>query len=329
MQNVLSCKQEGTSCMQGVRSCKKASYTEYRIEDAFILASPALYGVEDATVVKINTADVVLVSRMKNFNVTYTMLKSQNIYLSKRFEDTHEVWQLLAPPWPVMIAVVTPVVEPGRNTLLCEDGVELTSRPEGVFFPSALTDADADATLAIEVHPRVVAVHLCQEVLRRVGVGQIVVIVREAVVRVVEAREGDERIEDVRTAEEEDGGMHGSERAAGGHEGLTVVVTDIGEKLFDKVVEVALLLLDAPATIASEVRPGLPVNAIDTDDTDLACLDPGSKDVDHALIGEIIESAILRREGDEGVSVVAEGLVLHVAIEVATVPFMILNVHIS
>ena len=237
--------------------------------------------------------------------------------------------ELLAPPRPVMIAVVTPVVEPGRDAFLCEDGVELTSRPESVFFPSTLTDADADATLAIELHPRVVAVHLCQEVLRRVGVGQIIVVMWEAVVSVVETRHGDERVEDIRTTEEEDGGVHGSERAAGGHEGLAVVVSDIREELLDEVVEVALLLLDAPAAIASEVRPGLPVNAIDTDDADLTCLDPGSERVDHALVGKVEEASVLRREGDERVTSVAEGLVLHVAIEVATVPFMILNVHYS
>ena len=105
----------------------KASSALYRGEDAFVSASPALYGVEDAVVVESNTADVVLDSCMKNFNTWFQMLKSLINDLSERFEDTHEVWELLAPPWPVMIAVVTPVVEPGRDAFLCEDGVELTS----------------------------------------------------------------------------------------------------------------------------------------------------------------------------------------------------------
>ena len=105
----------------------KASSTLYSGEDAFVSASPAPYGVEDAVVVESNTADVVLDSCMKNFNTWFQMLKSLINYLSERLEDAHEVWELLAPPRPVMIAVVSPVVEPGGDTFLCEDGVELTS----------------------------------------------------------------------------------------------------------------------------------------------------------------------------------------------------------
>lgn len=105
----------------------KASSTRYAGEDAFVSASPALYGVEDAMAVRVNTRILVLTPRMKNFNTWFQMLKSLNNYSSERFEDTHEVRELLAPPWPVMIAVVTPVVEPGGDAFLREDGVELTS----------------------------------------------------------------------------------------------------------------------------------------------------------------------------------------------------------
>lgn len=105
----------------------KASSTRYAGEDAFVSASPALYGVEDAMAVRVNTRILVLTSRMNNFNTWFQVLKSLNNYLSERLEDAHEVRELLAPPWPVMVAVITPVVKPGRDTLLGEDGVELTS----------------------------------------------------------------------------------------------------------------------------------------------------------------------------------------------------------
>ena len=91
------------------------------------MASPPPYTGEDATVVDVNKRIHLLTSCVKDFNVTYTTLKSLNINSSEWFEDAHEVRELLTPPRPVMIAVITPVVKPGRDAFLREDGVELTS----------------------------------------------------------------------------------------------------------------------------------------------------------------------------------------------------------
>ena len=51
----------------------KASPPRYSGGDAFIIASFPRYSGRDATVVDINTTDVVLVSRMKDFNIAYAM----------------------------------------------------------------------------------------------------------------------------------------------------------------------------------------------------------------------------------------------------------------
>ncbi len=111
--------------------------------------------------------------------------------------------------------------------------------------------------------------------------------------RVVQTRECNQGVEDVGTTEKENGSVHGSQRTAGGHEGFSLVVADIWQKFFNQVVEVPLLLLDAPAAIATKVRPGLPINAIDTDHTYFACLNPGREDMNHTLICEVVEAAIL------------------------------------
>ena len=47
----------------------------------------------------------------------------------------------------------------------------------------------------------------------------------------------------------------------------------------------------------------------------------------HALIGIVEETTILTRECNKRMALIAKRLVFHVAIEVATVPFMIFYLH--
>ena len=53
--------------MHGVPSFLKSSFTGYWVKDDFVVASSIEYPEKDATAVEINTADVVLVSCMKDY----------------------------------------------------------------------------------------------------------------------------------------------------------------------------------------------------------------------------------------------------------------------
>lgn len=154
--------------------------------------------------------------------------------------------------------------------LLAENGVELSGRIQGFLFPSSLTNADNDATLTIKIHPRMVFGHITEEILWGVGVGEVVGIKGEAVSCMIKAGQADDSVEDVRTAEEEVGSMHCTHGATGCHEGFAIVITNIGQQFLNDVVEPTFMLLYTPTWIASKVRPGFPVNAIHTDDANLA-----------------------------------------------------------
>ena len=51
----------------------------------------------------------------------------------------HEINNLLAPPSPVMVNVMSPVVYPDRDILLLEQGIHLTGTVEQFFLPGSLT----------------------------------------------------------------------------------------------------------------------------------------------------------------------------------------------
>ena len=169
--------------------------------------------------------------------------------------------------------------------------------------------------------------HITEEILRGVGVGEVVGIEGEAVSCMIKAGQADDSVEDVRAAEEEVGSMHCTHGATGCHEGFAFVITNIRKQFLNDVVEPTFMLLNTPARIATKVRPGFPVNAIHTDDANLACFDPRSQYMYHTLIGIVEETTILTRECNKCMALIAKRLVFHVAIEVATVPFMIFYLH--
>ena len=68
-----------------------------------------------------------------------------------RFEkEREEITDLLFPPWPVMVDVKAPVVEPGIYTFLLEYPVKKTLRIETVF-PGALPYTEDDLFLIVDI----------------------------------------------------------------------------------------------------------------------------------------------------------------------------------
>ena len=118
--------------------------------------------------------------------------------LSQHFAK--DVRQLLAPRWPIVVDVESPVVEPCRHTFFLEYAVHFAGAPQQIFFPSALTHAEHNGALAIHLHPRMVAGHILQEVLRRIFVNGAVHISVETIAGVIQSAEGNHAVEQVGTA---------------------------------------------------------------------------------------------------------------------------------
>lgn len=165
----------------------------------------------------------------------------------------HYVRQLLLPPRPVVITVVAPIVEPGRDAFLAKYCVKFACRSESDIFPTTLSDDNDNLVSAIKLHPRVVGRHVAQEIYWGVCVSEFVGIERETVGSAVESGEGNNSIKDVWTTEEEVCSVHSTHRATGYHEGLLVPIADVWHEFLDNVVEPTLVLLNTPAIVCTLV----------------------------------------------------------------------------
>lgn len=161
--------------------------------------------------------------------------------------------KLISPAWPIVIYVISPVVKPCWHAFLSKDGVEVTRACKRFFLPSSLTNANDDATLAIHVHPRMIGRHVAEEILRRISVCEFVAIIWESVCGIIQTAHSDECVEQVWTAEEEVCCMECSHRAARNEERLSLPSATARNEFIDNVVEPALMLLNAPAVVATEV----------------------------------------------------------------------------
>ena len=228
-----------------------------------------------------------------------------------------------------MVDVEAPVVEPCRHSFFLEDAVHFAGAPQQVFFPAALTHAEHYGALAIHLHPRVVARHILQEILRRVFVYGAIHISVEAVAGVIESAQGNHAVEQVGPAEEEVGSMKAAHRAAAGEKHLFVVHAYVWQQFVNHIAEPTLVLLNAPALVATFVRPRFPVDAVDANHTQAACLDKRCKHIKHVIVLPIVEPAVLTWECNHCLPVVAVNFIFHVTIEVVTPPFVIFYIHIS
>ena len=62
-----------------------------------------------------------------------------------------EIIHLFVPPWPVVIHVKTPVVDPCRDRFFSKKHIESPRVGNGFIFPGALTHADNDFTLTVTI----------------------------------------------------------------------------------------------------------------------------------------------------------------------------------
>ena len=127
--------------------------------------------------------------------------------------------------------------------------------------------------------------------------------------------------------------MHGTHGAAKGENALIVAVTlpaqmpDVGDKLVHNIVVIALVIFDSPAVVGTYGGPGLVVDGVGAVDGALAGLNPGGPGGGHVVSLEVEETAALAGEKQNGLSVGAVDLELHIPAQIAAVVLKITYFH--
>ena len=169
--------------------------------------------------------------------------------------------------------------------------------------------------------------HLAQEIDGRVHEREFVAVHGEAVAGSVQAAQCNDGVEDVRAAEEEVAGMESTHGTTRYDEGLGLALAHLGDKFLGNVVIPALVLLYAPAVVGRAVAPRLAVYAVHADGAYLALFYPGCENVYHAEVLKVEVAAVLRGEDEDGASLLAVCLVLHLALEMIAEMFVVLSFH--
>ncbi len=98
-------------------------------------------------------------------------------------------------------------------------------------------------------------------------------------------------------------------------------------QLIDDVVVPPLVQFDATVMVAIDVRPRLAVDAVGTDQAYLSAVYIAGEYAYHVEVLVVVESSVLRREDEHGMSLVAVGLVFHVTPEGVRVFLHVIDIH--
>lgn len=147
--------------------------------------------------------------------------------------------------------------------------------------------------------------------------------------QVIDPTHGDGAIDQVGAAEEEVGGVQGTQRSSAGNDRsiLTGRVTDEGDDLVEDVV-VKLLVADRlMARVHMPVEPAFRVDAVDRKDLHFTFIDWLTDGINEqeAFVFEVIGGG--RRQQEKGKAVVAVGDNLHVFVEGWAVPALDFSSH--
>ena len=102
-----------------------------------------------------------------------------------------------------------------------------------------------------------------------------------------------------------------------------------GHEFISHIVKPLLVANDAGVFIASALRPSFRVNAIDANQTDAAFVNQWCQFTHHTEIFPVVETTVLRRENQYGVSLRTVNFVFHVALKRLTVVFVIVWSHLD
>ena len=120
-------------------------------------------------------------------------------------------------------------------------------------------------------------------------------------------------------------GAHAGSRGPGG--GPTKTLVYERDHLVDDVAVVCLMASGTVGGVARLVRPALPVDPIDCDQSHPAGLDEPATGIDHAPTFEVPKATVLRRECENGPAVVAVNAEGHVLSQRRTRPRPLVDLH--
>ena len=141
--------------------------------------------------------------------------------------------------------------------------------------------------------------------------------------RIVDTREGEHAVKEIRTAKEYNGGVESAETAPGsdGEASARVLAADEGNDLIDDVGVVLLLAARTPRLIAPDVRPRFRVDGIHAEELNAPARNVARHRLDHAEVLEVVAHRVLRREYEDGGGAPAPvDADVHHAVEARAVP---------
>ena len=239
-----------------------------------------------------------------------------------------EVFSLLAPPFEAVAHVESPDIGPMRDALLGQQIAEAACARFGHTLVFALAAAEDDLLVAVGVEQKARIVLVVQVVKRGVAIDELFVEAGEEVVGMEEAAERKQGVEQVRATEEQVAGMIAAHRTTRDNQALSVA--DCGDEFVDDVFEPAFVQFNQLPIVVLLVgicidhAPGLPIDAVATDEVELSAFDHGSKHIDHAIILPFPEPLVLAWENEYTATCIAEGLVLHLSAESCT-PMLVVS----
>ena len=227
---------------------------------------------------------------------------------------------------------MAPDVDPHVDALLAED----VAQAEGgvLLLPGTLADHDDAAVAAVFLREGMVGGHVGQVVHRAVQVDELVRVIAESVAGSIDAAQGEQAVEQVRTAEEAVCGVRRAERAAeGDHAGIARPaiarvdhVAGEGNDFVENIGHPLLMPADAPVGVVIGA-PGFAVHRVDGEDHYPPRVDPGLPHVRHVEVLKVEEAPVLAGDEKHRPSGVAVDLHLHVTVQGRAVLLEILCFH--
>jgi len=186
-----------------------------------------------------------------------------SIQFALLIQFTQEVWHLDAPPFPVVVDIFAPEVDPGGDVLEAQRFFDFAGVFDADFFPVALAGGDDDVAGTVFVEEPAV-VQIPQIIDRRILVDVTVVVITEEITDIIKAAQGNDCIESIRMAQVEVQAVVAAHAAAGrNHRSLiTGLILDVRNKFVDDITVITFVHVGAVVRAFPFAQPGFVVDAV-------------------------------------------------------------------
>ena len=167
-----------------------------------------------------------------------------------------KIYDLLLPPRPIVIDVITPKIHPGMNPLFSENIPEPRRRHPAFILPLALTDTKHHLLLIIQIHIRMIRRKPREKIHRRIPIQRLIHPTVEKIPRIVNTRHRQHAGKKLRPAEKRDHRMRRAHTAPRrNRKDAARLRADKGQNLLDDIIVIRFLPRRAPLLIAPYIRP--------------------------------------------------------------------------